>query len=51
MAMKEMHPANQALRFLLEIAALLAFAVRGWRTGAGPVRYLLAFGAPWLIKQ
>jgi hypothetical protein len=36
------NPINLALRFLLEIAAVLAIAYWGWEQGAGPVRYVLA---------
>ncbi len=37
-----MHPANLALRFLLEIAALAGFAVAAWSWASGVWRYLAA---------
>ncbi len=40
------NPLNQALRFLLEIAALIAVGVWGWSAGSGAARYLLALGLP-----
>jgi len=40
------HPINLALRFLLEIAALLALGVWGWQKSEGWLRPLLAFGIP-----
>ena len=40
------HPINLALRFLLEIAALIAMGVWGWRQGEGWLRILLAIGIP-----
>lgn len=35
-------PLNLALRFLLELAAVLAIAYWGWQQAGGGVRYLLA---------
>jgi len=43
------HPINLALRFLLELAALAAYAVWGWNTGEGILRYLLAIGLPLVL--
>jgi len=43
------HPINLALRFLLELAALAAVAVWGWRTGDGWLRYALAIGLPLVL--
>jgi hypothetical protein len=43
------HPANLILRFVLEVAALIAIGQWGWQTGQGLNRYLLAFGLPLLL--
>ena len=40
------HPANLALRFLLELAALAAAAMWGWRAGIEWTRYLLSALVP-----
>jgi hypothetical protein len=40
------HPINLAIRFLLELSALLAMGVWGWRQGEGWFRFLLALGVP-----
>ena len=40
------HPANLFLRFLLEVAALFALGLWGWRVGSGPTRWLLALALP-----
>lgn len=40
------HPINLAVRFLLEMAALLAFGLWGWRQSDGLLRYVFAFGIP-----
>jgi hypothetical protein len=42
------HPVNLVLRFLLELAALLAMGVWGWRQGTGGLRFILALGVPLL---
>jgi len=42
------HPINLTIRFILELAALLAMGVWGWNQTAGWGRYLLAFGIPIL---
>ena len=40
------HPLNLALRFILEITALVAFAVWGWNNFPGSWRILAAIGLP-----
>jgi hypothetical protein len=40
------HPVNLAVRFLLEIAALVAIGYWGWTQHDGFLRYLLAIGGP-----
>jgi hypothetical protein len=40
------HPVNLALRFLLEMAALVAMGGWGWHRAIGPWRYLLAVAVP-----
>ena len=40
------HPLNLAVRFLLELAALLALGVWGWRQGEGWLRFVLAVAIP-----
>jgi hypothetical protein len=40
------HPVNLAIRFLLEIAALVAIGYWGWSQHDGNLRYLLAIGGP-----
>lgn len=40
------HPLNLGLRFVLEIAALLAIGAWGLNLSEGPVRYLWAIGLP-----
>ena len=42
------HPLNLAVRFVLEIAALVAIGYWGWTQHDGFVRYLLAIGGPLL---
>lgn len=42
------HPANLALRFLLELVALLSLGLWGWRMGAGASRWVLVLGLPLL---
>ena len=36
------HPINLAIRFLLEVAALLSMGIWGWRFGEGWLRLALA---------
>ncbi|SRR5690554_5624520 len=40
------HPINLAVRFLLEIIALIALGLWGWRTNEGALRIVWAIGAP-----
>lgn len=40
------HPINLAVRFLLEISALLAIGFWGWKQSDGVLRFVLAFGLP-----
>jgi len=40
------HPINLALRFFLELAALLILGIWGWRAGEGWMRFFLALGIP-----
>ncbi len=43
------HPINLAIRFLLEIAALLAVAVWGWQQSNGWLKFVLALGIPIIL--
>ncbi|MCP4535685.1 MAG: YrdB family protein [Chloroflexi bacterium] len=43
------HPINLAIRFLLEISALLAMGVWGWRQSESWFRFFLALGIPMII--
>ena len=43
------HPVNLMLRFLLEIAAIAAVGIWGWKQGADWVRFLWAFLLPILL--
>ncbi|MHA2427949.1 MAG: YrdB family protein [Candidatus Hermodarchaeia archaeon] len=40
------HPLNLAVRFLLEISALVAMAAWGWRQGDSATPFLLGLGIP-----
>lgn len=40
------HPINLAIRFLLEIAALVSIGVWGWNQSDDWLRFILAFGIP-----
>ena len=42
------HPINLALRFVLEVAALVALGHWGWRQTDGWLRFVLAFGVTLL---
>jgi hypothetical protein len=42
------NPVNLALRFFLELAALYFIGYWGWTQHEGALRYLLAFGLPFL---
>lgn len=43
------NPLNLALRFGLEIAALVAYGLWGWSASTGPLRFVLAAGVPLLV--
>jgi hypothetical protein len=43
------HPINLAVRFLLEVAALVAIGYWGWSQHSGALRFVLAIGGPLLI--
>jgi hypothetical protein len=40
------NPINLAVRFFLELTALIAMGFWGWNQGEGLLRYALAFGLP-----
>jgi len=40
------HPINLAIRFLLEVSALLSLGLWGWRSGTGWLRFALALLLP-----
>ena len=40
------HPVNLAVRFILELSALIAIGYWGWTTGDGWLRFGLAIGLP-----
>jgi hypothetical protein len=40
------HPLNLALRFILEMLALVSIGYWGWTGATGVLRYLLVIGAP-----
>ena len=40
------HPINLAIRFLLELAALAALSLWGWRQSESWIRIVLAMGLP-----
>ena len=42
------HPVNLAVRFVLEIAGLVALGLLGWQYGSGVYGYALAIGIPLL---
>jgi hypothetical protein len=42
------HPLNLALRFVLEVVALIAVGYWGWAGATGALRYVLAIGGPLL---
>ena len=44
----ESHSINLALRFLLELSALLAMGIWGWRQSEGWLRFVFAIGLPVL---
>ena len=43
------HPINLMVRFLLELAALSATGVWGWKLSDGWIRFVLALGIPIII--
>lgn len=43
------HPINLILRFLLEITALVAVGMWGWRQSDGWLRFVLAIGLPIIL--
>ena len=43
------HPLNLAVRFLLEIFALISVSMWGWKQYDGWLQYVLAFGMPVLL--
>ncbi|WP_425237747.1 YrdB family protein [Ulvibacterium sp.] len=43
------HPANLALRFLLELAALVSVGLWGWRQNETWFRFVLAIGIPMAL--
>lgn len=43
------HPINLAIRFLLEVLALVSTGIWGWRQSDGWLRFLFAFGIPILL--
>lgn len=43
------HPFNLAIRFLLEIAALVCVGIWGWKQSDAWIRYILTPGLPILI--
>lgn len=43
------HPVNLAVRFLLELTALLATGIWGWRQGEEWIRFVLALGIPVIL--
>ena len=43
------HPINLAIRFLLELSALLTMGVWGWRQSEGWFRFVLALGIPIIV--
>ena len=40
------HPINLGVRFILEMAGLIAMGMWGWRQGEGVLRFALALGVP-----
>jgi len=43
------HPVNLAVRFLLELTALTATGIWGWKQSDGWIRFILAFGIPVIV--
>ena len=40
------HPINLAIRFILELTALVALGIWGWKQSDGWLRFALSFGIP-----
>ena len=45
------HPINLIIRFLLEMTALISFAIWAWKQGEGNIRYLFAIALPILLAS
>lgn len=43
------HPINLAVRFLLELAALVSVGIWGWNRSEGWLRFVLAIGIPIIL--
>jgi hypothetical protein len=43
------HPINLAIRFILELSALVSVGVWGWRQNDGWLRFVLAIGIPVIL--
>jgi len=43
------HPLNLAVRFLMEVIALITTGIWGWQQGEGWLRFVFAFGIPILL--
>jgi len=43
------HPINLAIRFILELSALVSVGVWGWRQNDGWMRFVLAIGIPIIL--
>lgn len=43
------NPINLAIRFLLELTALIVIGIWGWNQSEGWIRFVLAFGSPIIL--
>ena len=43
------HPINLAIRFLLEMAALVSVGIWGWRQSDGMLQFILSIGLPLIL--
>ena len=43
------HPLNLAIRFLLEMSALVAIGIWGWKQSGGWFHYVFAIGLPMIL--
>ena len=43
------HPINLAIRFILEMSALVSLGMWGWKQSDGWLRYVLAIGIPIIL--